>query len=42
MSKKYCRLLEKLFLMCYDRYIMEVNNERDFNNSTGSGVFASM
>lgn len=42
MSKEYCRLLEKLFPMCYDKYIMEVNNGRDFNNSTDSGIFASM
>ena len=42
MSKKCIRLLVKLFPMCYDKYIMEVNNERDFNNSTDGGVFASM
>lgn len=43
MYKKYHRLLEKILLMCYDKYIMEANNDRrDFNNFTGSGVFASM
>ena len=43
MYKKYHRLLEEIFLMCYDKCIMELNNEwRDFNNFTGSGVFTSM